>query len=165
MYQNFTAVHLNQLLASYEDPEGTNELSLEFPWSLPQDLSSFPFPMQLIVSVYYLSADGRSAPYSSVLYNGTVFFVPKSEAFDYASVLPHALSLLAMGAFAWLSPAAFPETAALFTSKAGKGKGAEGGAGSSSGGSGNATPKAPVQDFDEVSCLAPGVKAAKKGGK
>jgi hypothetical protein len=114
VYLNISTVYLHQLLTAYDDPEGTNELALEFPWSVPQDLPSYPFPMQLIVTVYYMSADGRNQPYASVLYNNTVYMVAKSEAANLTGFLPTAVTLLGMVLFAVLFPAAFPDTAALF---------------------------------------------------
>ena len=112
VYFNLSTVSLHQTLTAYDALEAANELTLEFPWSVPQDLPKYPFPMQLIVTVYYMS-DGNK-PFSNTLHNGTVFFVAKSEPFNVFAVLPHALTLALLALFALLFPAAFPETAALF---------------------------------------------------
>ena len=114
VYFNLSTVSLHQTLTAYDALEAANELTLEFPWSVPQDLPNYPFPMQLIVTVYYMSDDGRNKPFSNTLHNGTVLFVAKSEPFNVAAVLPHALTLVLLAVFALLFPAAFPETAALF---------------------------------------------------
>ena len=114
VYSNLTVVHPHQVLTAYDAAEAANELTLEFPWAWTQDLPQYPFPMQLIVTVYYMSDDGRNTPFSNTLYNNTVSFVAKSEPLDYAAYLPHAATLLAMAVFAYLFPAAFPETTAMF---------------------------------------------------
>ena len=89
-YFNVTAVTIKTPV-----PAG-DEISLEFPFQVPAALPRYPFPMQLIATVVYEDESGK---YSSVLFNSTVTFVAKDEAFDPLGWLPSVATLGCLALF------------------------------------------------------------------
>ena len=98
-YFNLTNVPVKQPVSAGD------EITLEFPFTVPSALPYYPFAMQLIANVYYEDERGK---YASVLVNSTVTFVDKAEPFDTSAWMPSVVTLAVIALFAYLFREAYP---------------------------------------------------------